>query len=396
MAATTSATDQIPVFEGDLYTPEALRDPFPLYRKIRDLGRVVRLKEPDVYALGRHEDVREALRTPEVLISGKGVGFNALANEPRDEPSTIMSDGDRHRKLRMQVARPLIPKELKHRRAELREIIDERVRQLVGRDWIDGVVSLAHHLPLTAVAHLVGLPEDGRKNMLRWASAGFNLGGPRIEHLTDDIAAVREARQYLLDVDPMKLLPGSWAAGLFANVESGALTLPEARAALSGFVLPSLDTTIYAQGNLLYNLGRNPDQWRLLKAQPDLIPSAVLESVRHSAVVRWFSRVAVADYMVGDIRIPAGARLMLIFGSANRDERRYPDPDRFDATRNPTDQLGWGSGPHMCAGMHLAKLEMEVLLEALIEHVDSIEVGEPVVGVNQGLFGFDQLPLRLH
>ena len=385
----------IPVFEEDLFTVEALRDPFPLYRKIRDLGPVVRLREPEVLALSRFDDVREALRAPEALISGKGVGFNAVANELRDEPSTIMSDGDRHRRLRMQVARPLIPKELKHRRAELREIVSTRVAELVGAGWVDGVTGLAQHLPLTAISFLVGLPESGRKNMLRWASAGFNLTGPRIEHQQDDIAAVREARQYLLDVNAAELREGGWAQSLFRSVEAGALTIGEARAALSGFVLPSLDTTIYAQGNLLYNLGAQPEQWGMLKAQPDLIPSAVMESVRHSAVVRWFSRVAASDYEAGGVRIPAGVRVMLMYGSANRDERRYPDPDRFDVARNPTDQLGWGSGPHMCAGMHLAKLEMEVLLEALVDQVETIEVGEPVIGSNQGLYGFDALPLRL-
>ena len=295
----------------------------------------------------------------------------------------------------MQVARPLIPKELKHRRAELREIISARIAELVGAGWVDGVAAVAQHLPLTAISFLVGLPESGRKNMLRWASAGFNLSGPRIEHLQDDIAAFGEARQYLLDVSPAELRDGGWAQSLFRSVEAGGLTLGEARAALSGFVLPSLDTTIYAQGNLLYNLGARPEQWEMLKAQPDLIPSAVMESVRHSAVVRWFSRVTVSEYTVGDIRIPAGVRVMLMFGSANRDERRYPEPDRFDVTRNPADQLGWGSGPHMCAGMHLAKLEMEVLLEALLDQVKTIEVGEPIIGSNQGLYGFESLPLRL-
>lgn len=388
-------TSRVQMFEGDLFSREALQNPFPLYRQIRDLGRVVKLREPEAYALARFDDVRDALRSPEALISGKGVGFNDISNEPREEPSTIMSDGDRHRRLRRHVARPLSPKELLHRREELRDIISRQVAELIDKGWIDGVAGLAQHLPLTAVSYLVGLPETGRKNMLRWASAGFNLGGPRVDHLVDDIAAVREARQYLLDVDPRELRDGSWAQSLFRSVDAGSLTINEARAALSGFVLPSLDTTIYAQSNLLYNLGSDPDQWKMLKAEPRLIPSAVLESVRHSAVVRWFSRVASRDYQVGDIAVPQGERVMLIFGSANRDERRYPDPDRFDVTRNPSDQLGWGSGPHMCAGMHLAKLEMEVLLEALVEQVEMIEVGDPVVGSNQGLYGYDALPIRL-
>jgi cytochrome P450 len=86
---------------------------------------------------------------------------------------------------------------------------------------------------------------------------------------------------------------------------------------------------------------------------------------------------------------------MVMFGSANRDERRYDHPDRFDVARNPRDHLGWGTGPHMCVGMHLAKLEMELLLEALLDHVEAIDADEPVFGVNAGLYGIDGLPLRL-
>ena len=86
---------------------------------------------------------------------------------------------------------------------------------------------------------------------------------------------------------------------------------------------------------------------------------------------------------------------MVMYGSANRDERHYEDPDQFLADRNLQDQLGWGTGPHKCGGMHLARLEMEVLLEALIENVETLEVDEPVLGANRGLYGFEELPMRM-
>lgn len=393
MAVTTAS---VPACDIDFFTPQSLQNPFPLYRQVRDLGPVVRLREPDVFALSRFKDVQAALRSPVELISGEGVGFNPVSNEQHAEPSTITSDGERHRRLRRQVSRPLMPAALKERRDDLKAIISDQVKAVKGRGWIDGVQMLAQHLPVSAISFLVGLPESGRANMLRWASAGFNFLGPHVEHLDEDLAAIREARQYLLHVNPDDLLPGSWSRSLFDSVEQGTLTIGEARAGLSGLVLPSLDTTIYASGNLLYNLGAHPEQWALLKERRELIPSAVVESVRHSAIVRWFSRVAASDYQVEDVTIPAGSRVMIMYGSTNRDERRYENPDQFDVTRNPQDQLGWGTGPHMCAGMHLAKLEMEVLLEALLDNVDTVEVSEPVIGCSQGLYGFDRLPLRVH
>ena len=403
MSAThpVSAAPAHPVYRVDLFQPDALRNPFPHYRAIRDLGAAVRMEIPDVYAIGRFKDVQAALRHPEILVSGQGVGFNDISNAPMANPPTIRSDGARHRKLRGVLSKPLMPAALKERREMLKAMIATRIDDIIGGETVDAITTIAQHLPLQAVSYLVGLPEADRQQMLRWASASFNSTGPYSTRDTDDpeLAADLETaisvKQYFLSVDRDHLRPGSWAAALFDAVDAGKLEKPEAHAAISGLVLPSLDTTIYAKGNLLYNLARHPDQWAALKADPSLISSAVLEGVRYSAVVRWFSRVAVADYEQGDVHVPAGGRVMLLYGSANRDERHYPDPGRFDVTRNPVDQLGWGTGPHMCAGMHLARLEMEVMLEALLERVERLEVDEPKLGTNRGLYGFDSLPMRL-
>ena len=401
-AIKSETAEPIPVCKGDLVSPDALRDPFPLYREIRDLGPIVRLEHPDVYAIGRFDDVQQALRLPDVLVSTRGIGFNDIVNAPVEQPPVIRSAGERHKKLRRVITKPLMPAALKEQREMLKSLISSRLDTIVDQGEIDAVPTIARHLPLEAISYLVGLPEEGRANMLRWASASFNSAGPLDRsgtmdpQLAEDFASLREVQTYLLEINPLHLRPGSWAEMLFKAAEAGRLNLEEARAAMSALVLPSLDTTIYAKGNLLYNLGRNPDQWALLRSNPGLVPSAVLEGVRYSATVRWFARVAAQDYRIDDAVIPEGGRVMLLYGAANRDERHYPDPDRFDVTRNPTDQLGWGTGPHMCGGMHLAKLEMEVLLEAMIERVARIEVGDPVIGTNRGLYGFDSLPIRLH
>ena len=401
-AVRSETAEPIPVYKGDLVSPDALRDPFPLYREIRDLGPIVRLEHPDVYAIGRFDDVQQALRLPDILVSTRGIGFNDVVNVPVEQPPVIRSAGERHKKLRRVITKPLMPAALKEQREMLKSLISSRLDAIVDQGEIDAVPTIARHLPLEAISYLVGLPDEGRANMLRWASASFNTAGPLDRsgtmdpQLAEDFASLREVQAYLLEINPQHLRPGSWAEMLFKAAEAGQLNLEEARAAMSALVLPSLDTTIYAKGNLLYNLGRNPDQWALLRDNPHLVSSAVLEGVRYSATVRWFARVAAQDYRIDDAVIPEGGRVMLLYGAANRDERHYPDPDRFDVTRNPTDQLGWGTGPHMCGGMHLAKLEMEVLLEAMIERVARIEVGAPVIGTNRGLYGFDSLPIRLH
>lgn len=395
-------SDRVPRYAGDLFAPEALRDPFEHYRAIRDLGAQVRLDELDVHALGRFDDVRAALGASDVLVSSQGVGFNHIVNGPKEKLSLLESGGERHRRMRKIVAVPLMPAALATHRTLLKRLISERIAQLVDAGEFDGVAMIAQHLPLEAIAHLVGLPDHTRLKMLEWASAVFNLFGPLerggmpYPQLQSDLTSLQELTSYLGSLDPQELRPGSWTAHLFAAAAKGTLTLEEAHDSVSSFVVPSLDTTIYAKSSLLHTLGRNPDQWARLRREPDLISSAVREGLRYSSSVRWFSRVASRDYEAGEVRVRAGERVMLLYGAANRDERHYADPDRFDVARNPVDQLAWGQGAHVCVGQHLARLEMQVMLEAMVEQVEVIEVGAPTMSTNQALYGVAALPMRLH
>ncbi len=381
-----------PELDLDLFSPASLRDPFQDYRRLRDAARVVKLRKPDAYAIGRFHDVQAALRAADVLISGEGVGFSEAFNAPKGN-NVIQTDGEVHKRMRLTVMRPLSPAALKAVRPDLKSMIVTRVQALAGRGWFDAMAELASFLPVEAVSHLVGLPAVGRERMLEWAAAAFNVIGP--DQDPDDVGRVREAFGYLSTLDPETVRDGSWAAELFAAARNGRLSMREAMGAISAYVIPSLDTTILAKGHLLRNFSQHPEQWRLLRERPELVPGAVLEGLRHSSVLRWFSRVASRDYRVDDALVPQGARVMLLYGCANRDERRFDDPDRFDVTRDARDHLAWGTGPHMCAGMHLARIEMEVMLEALIEAGAMLEAGEPVMGMNAGLYGFTGLPLRL-
>ena len=391
MATTLERT--VPEADVDLFAPESLRDPFADYRRLRDAGPLVRLARPEVYAIGRFADVQAALRAGDALISGEGVGFSEAFNAPKGN-NVIQSDGDLHKRMRSTVVRPLSPAALKPARVDLKTLMAGRIDALAGRGWFDGMTELARFLPVEAVSHLVGLPNVGRERLLEWAAAAFNVIGPDPDPA--DVGLMREAFAYMQTLGPGVVRDGSWAGQLFAAAESGRLSMPEAMGAISAYIIPSLDTTILAKGHLLRNLAANPSQWRLLLDRPELIPAAVLEGVRHSSVIRWFSRVARQDYRVDDgATVPAGARVMLLYGCANRDERHYAEPDRFDVTRDARDHLAWGTGPHMCAGMHLARIEMEVLLEALVERGVTLAARDPEAGINAGLYGFASLPLRL-
>jgi cytochrome P450 len=388
---TLTRTDA-PLLDVQLFSDASLTNPYPDYRRLRDLGPVVQLPHPQVYAIGRFNDVQAALRAPDKLINGEGIGFSDAFNVRRGS-NVIQSDGDFHARMRATVMRPLAPNRIREARADLKAMMRTRADALIGCGWFDAMKELASFLPVQAIAHLVGLPDVGRERMLEWAAATFNLIGP--DSNPTDLASVGELREFMAGLSEETVASGSWAAWLFEAARIGKLAPQEAMGALSAYIIPSLDTTILAKGHLLNDLAQSPDQWALLKERPELISSAVSESVRRNSVLRWFARVAVEDYEIEDFAVPKGARVMLLYGCANRDERRYEDPDRFDITRDARDQLAWGTGAHMCAGMHLARLEMEVLLEALVEVDAHLEVGASVMGTNRGLFGYAELPMRL-
>jgi cytochrome P450 len=192
------------------------------------------------------------------------------------------------------------------------------------------------------------------------------------------------------------VIPGGWADGAFEAAERGQISRAEAHSMIIDYVAPSLDTTILATAHMVHQLAWQPGAFDALKQDPSLITNAVHESVRHGSPIRGFTRFAASDFEIGGIVIPKDARALILYASANRDERKYADPDKFDVTRGARDHVGWGHGPHVCAGMHLARLEMECLLRALTRHVSRIETQEPTPILNNVLQGFKTLPARFH
>ena len=139
----------------------------------------------------------------------------------------------------------------------------------------------------------------------------------------------------------------------------------------------------------------NPDQWQRLRADRSLIPTAVVETVRIESPIQWFSRVLTADHMVDGVELARGERVILLYGSANRDDRKYAAADRFDAGRDAADHLGWGHGVHACVGVHLARLEMQAILTALLDRVEQIEAtGQPQRLVSTTFRALRHLPVR--
>ncbi|TCU76642.1 cytochrome P450 [Bradyrhizobium sp. R2.2-H] len=384
-----------PIYDVDLYSDEVLRDPYPHYKALRELGAVVWLPRNGLHAVARFEDVRAALRNPAVFSSAQGVAANDHVNTI-SRGTTLASDAPLHDRLRAIIAAPLLPRALEEIAPEIRTEARRLVDELVDRGQFDAVSDLAQHLPLTIVSKLVGLEDHGRSSMLRWAAATFNVLGSMNARACTALRDVQEMRAYLGgDEIRSRLRPGSWGDRIFAAADRGEVEPERCPVLMRDYLGPSLDTTIFATANLVLLFGRHPAQWGLVRNDPPLIPNAINEALRLESPVRGFTRHLAADATIGGLTIPRESRLLLLYASANRDERKWQDPERFDVKRRANDHLGFGNGTHMCAGLHLARLEMTALLEVLVERVAGFEIGEPVLALNNVLRGLASLPVRV-
>jgi cytochrome P450 len=192
------------------------------------------------------------------------------------------------------------------------------------------------------------------------------------------------------------LVEGSMAHETLTAADEGKISHAECAPLMIDYIAPSLDTTISSISSALYLFATHPEQWRILKDDPSLIPNAVNEVIRFESPLRAFARHTRCDTNIADVRIPAGARVLVIYASANRDEREWHEPDMFDIRRDANRQLGFGQGAHACAGQGLARLETSAILQALVDRVDGIELtAEPTWAVNNIIRRHERMPLKL-
>jgi cytochrome P450 len=384
-----------PAIDLDLYCDDVVEDSAPAFARIRDAGPLVWLPRHRIWAVGRFDDVRAGLRDDELFTSGHGVAANPLTNIAARK-TTLVSDGDTHAARRKVLMGSLGAKAIAPIADRLDIEAEEIVGRLAGRGEFDAARDFSSGLPVRVVAELVGIRVSGER-LLRWAADTFDILGPLNRRGLRATPSSLSLLAYSQRLSRSRVVPGSWAASVFDAADRGEISAIEARTMIIDFVAPALDTTILASTYMLWLLGANPEAWQRIREDPELIPAAVVEAVRLASPIRGFTRRVSRDAEVGGTRLAAGDRVAMLFGAANLDERRFPDPERFDLDRPPGGNLGWGNGPHTCVGIHLAKLEMAALLRALAAQVETIEIaGAPTRIRNNTLQGIGSLPVRLH
>ncbi|GAB3293917.1 cytochrome P450 [Epidermidibacterium keratini] len=395
----TAARHDVPQLDDDPFGPQLLEDPHDFHARLRDSGPVVHLPKYDVYALGRYAEVRAALSDWQRFISSAGVGLTNFRTETPWRPPSLLLEADppHHDAPRAVLTNVLSMRALRRLREQWfadAEVLADEVLQRGGE--IDAVSELAEVFPLRVFPDAVGLQKEGRENLLPYGSFAFNAFGPRnalVEAGEATIGAVSAwiGEQCARD----RLAEGGFGAQIWAAADRGDITHEQAPLMVRSLLTAGVDTTVNGISAVLYSLASHPEQYELLREHPALIRVAFDEAVRFESPVQTFFRLADDDVPIGGTVIEAGSKILMFLGSANRDPQRWDDPDRFDLRRDPSGHVGFGFGLHQCAGQHVARLEAEALLTALVQRVRRIELtGTPRRKHNNTLRAWDSLPMR--
>ncbi|WP_439379676.1 cytochrome P450 [Amycolatopsis lexingtonensis] len=369
----TTLETPCPVHDGDPFGHAVLADPLPLHAELRDAGPVVHLSRYDVYAVARYEQVHAALTDWQRFQSAAGVGLANFRTETPWWPPSLLLEADppRHDAPRRVLGKVLGPRALRRLRerwtADARVLVDQ---VLAGGSRFDAAQALARAFPLRVFPDAVGLPAEGRENLLPYGDHAFNAfgpdnglvakGAPRVGELSDWVS--RRCRREVL-------VPQGFGADIWAAADRGDITPEQAPLVVRSLLTAGVDTTVHALSAVLHAFATHPGQWQRLREGPGLARVAFDEAVRWESPVQTFFRTTTTDVRIGDVLVPEGKKVLMFLAAANRDPRRWDDPDAFDLARDPSGHVGFGMGLHQCVGQHVARLEAEALLTALAGRV---------------------------
>jgi len=355
----------------DPFSEEFFNGAWETYRRMQEEAPVYYSEEYDFYALTRHADVAAGLKDFETYSSAYGIDLSMVRSGQRPPQSIIFMDPPEHDTLRALVSRAFTPRRVSALEKRIREVCGNLLDPHVGGDGFDYVQRFAQQLPSTVISMLLGVPESEREEVRHHIDTVFHIE-PGVGMINDtSFGAQIWLYQYIMaKLEERRRQPRD---DLFTGLvqaqitdEQGAtrrLTDEEAAAFANLLISAGTETVARLLGWAAVTLPEHPDQRRELVEDPSLVPGAVEELLRYEAPSPVQGRWTARDVEFYGTVIPRDSKVLLLTGSAGRDERRYPDPDRFDIHRDPTVHVSFGFGVHFCLGAALARLEGRIGLE---------------------------------
>jgi cytochrome P450 len=388
-----------PVLNQDPYSEVNLLNPYPWQEEMRELAPVVRLEKYDAYAIGRYAEIKSVLRDPITYDNAAGIGL-ANISKPGSwgRKASVFSEkvGEEHARNRRVLTRIMSPVVVRQWKSDFERQAIETIDEFGDKKEIDGVRDIAEAFILKALPGAVGLTIT-REQMHIAADLNFNQLGPNNDLFA---AALKRAEPHMewynRQMTRDGLVPGGVGSQIYEAADQGLIPAEVAPEMIRAFLRAGMDSTIGSISGALRYLAMDPKQWDALRADPGKARAAFDEATRLESPVSISYRTTSCDADLSGYAVPAGSKVGVWFGSANRDPRRWEKPDVFDLDRNTMGHLGFGDGLHVCIGLNIARMEGEVILGALAKRYKRIELnGEPTYKTANALHALGSLPLRL-
>ena len=387
----------IPSTGIDMFSAESVRNARAVDDSIRELAPVVHLARENIVMLGRYEHVSKGL-----------VDWKAFSNtsRPWHDPNSVRpeilltDDPPRHTQVRAVIGRALSPKAMKQMedafRREAEVLVDELMRH--AGEEIDAVSGITARYVHKVLPDLMGLPTQGRENMTPFGNAVWATMGPQNELFEAAMAGAGSSFEWVDQAcNRENIRPDSLGGEMYAAADRGEISQDDAKLLTLTILSAGADTTVITMGNALRAFAQFPEQYQALRQDPSLLRNAFNEVLRWDSPSRMAGRIAKKDIEIENYMIPEGTRCGLMFAAANRDPRKWDDPERLDIRRDVRGQVGWGQGIHMCVGKALAQAEADALLGEIVRRVAWIEpAGEPEPWMTTIGHGPIRVPVRLH
>jgi len=372
-------------------------DPFPQYERMRATAPVFQDDHSGSWHVFRYDDVQRVLSEHATFSSRMG-GDNPSGTGQLFASSLITTDPPRHRQLRSLVTQAFTPKAVDALAPRIAGLTDELMAEIAGKGSADLIRDLAYPLPVIVISELMGIPSEDRERFKHWSDVIVSQTRTLPASETQDSTTSEMVEYFLALIDQRRSRPGTdlISSLLAAEIDGQKLTVPELLGFCALLLVAGNETTTNLIGNAVLCLAESPGTLERLLSEPALVPQALEEVLRFRSPVQSMYRVAVADTVVGDHLIPAGAPIVAWIGSANRDGQQFQRAAEFDVDRNPNRHLAFGHGIHFCLGAPLARLEARIALEALLSRLPGLSVasGAQLERMDSSIvYGLKELPV---
>jgi cytochrome P450 len=354
------------------FLPEVIENPHPFYRRLRDEAPVYPLEEYDGWAISRFEDNWRATEDPLTFSSTGGTtAAQTISRVEPPVPSVNQLDPPDHTRLRQAIRAPFARAHVASLEPEVRAFVRHCLDRAAEAGGLDAIRELADPLAAFVACELLDLPQADAALLVGWVHRYTHNEPGDLGRSADALAAAREMNEYLAEhARRWRQGPGraESVVSAFLGFELGGRALSDLEIAshLQTLVIGGTDTTPKAIGSALVRLHQHPDQRARLAAEPRRIPAAFTEVLRYDMPTQFMARTVAREVELHGQKLRPGQGVLLLFAAANRDEREFPDPERFDVLRNPRRILSFGHAAHVCLGAHVARLEGRVILEELL------------------------------